>query len=307
MHILIAGGSGLLGSTLSRRFCAKDHKVTILTRAPEKVHLPRGARAIAWDASTTNYWPESLKPIDAVINLAGEHISGTGLVPKSWTESHKRRMRESRIQSSEVLVKWIKSCESPPKIYIGQSGIDYYQHSHHATDETGKKGEHFLSTLAQDWEESTAGLKDTTLRRIITRTAPVMHPDRPPLLQWLWSSHGFLGGIAGDGEQYVSWIHISDYADILVNMILNESYRGTYNVCAPNPLPYKKLMEAVGKVTGKPIWMKQPAYMIKKIMGEASTLALDSRNVIPGRILEETPYDFQYPEFEPAIQNLSNL
>ncbi len=307
MHILIAGGSGLLGGMLSRRFASRDIPVTILSRTPENVNLPRGARALPWDGRSTEGWSERVKPIDAVINLTGEHISGTGLVAKSWTESHKKAMRDSRILSTKALVEWIHQVEHKPKVFIQQSGIDYYAFSKNPTTEQGPLGDSYLSKLAQDWEGAAHGLNDIPIRFITTRTAPVMHPDRPPLLQWTWASYGYLAGIAGDGEQYFSWIHISDYANIIVDMVLNESYRGAYNVCAPNPLPYKDIMQAIGNVTGKPVWMKQPAELIKQILGEASTLALDSRHIVPQRLLDESPFTFEHPVFEKAISHLVNL
>lgn len=307
MHVLIAGGSGLLGGMLTRKFTSKDIAVTVLSRTPENTIMPKGARVVAWDAKTTEYWAEKIKPMDAVINLTGEHISGTGLVAKSWNDAHKKAIKDSRVDATKALVEWIQNTDHVPKVFIQQSGIDYYALSPKPTGEDGPKGDSFLSQVAQEWEAAAHGIDNLPIRFITTRTAPVMHPDRPPLLQWTWSSYGFLGGIAGDGTQMFSWIHIEDYCNVVVEMVLNDSYRGAYNVCSPQPLSYEKLMKGIGNVTGKPIWMKQPEALIKSILGEASTLALDSRCVVPTRILNETPFTFKHPEFEKAIDHLINL
>jgi len=307
MHVLISGGSGLLGSTLARRLCAKEIAVTILSRTPELVHLPRGARAVKWDAKSTAEWPEKLKPIDAVVNLCGESLAGKGLLTKSWTDAHKQKVRNSRLESSAALCEWIEQSRTKPKIFIQQSGIDYYQYSRAQTDEHGEKGSGFLSQLAQDWEASTAALDTTDMRYITTRTSPVLHPDKPPLLQWLWATQSLLGGVAGNGRQYLSWIHVGDYADIVTQMLTQDDFHGTYNLCAPNPLMYEDAMLALGKVLNRPIWLPQPKKLLQSIMGEASTMALDSRRVIPKRLTEEHQVKFTYPTFAEAVTQLTKI
>ena len=188
-------------------------------------------------------------------------------------------------------------------MFIQQSGIDYYScNTEEAVNESSKHGNTFLAELAKDWENSIKIPSKRKTRLIITRTAPILHPKRPPLLQWLWSTALFAGATVGDADQYISWLHHDDYAPIIDQLIRSPKASGVYNLCAPTPIRYKDMMYIIGHAYRRPIWLHFPSFMIRALLGEASTLALDSREVIPEKLLNEK-IAFRFPSFQVAMND----
>ena len=309
MRIVIAGGLGFLGTKLTHYW--RNHHVIILTRSQHNnlpVPLPKHVQIISWDGENPGAWCEQLNAlpkIDAVINLCGSSIGGTGFIPKMWSEQTKKTIYDSRIKSSKALNVWLAQTKRPPKVFIQQSGIDYYPcNTEEAVTENSQPGDSFLAKLAQDWEKCIEIPAKSKTRLIITRTAPIFHPKRPPLLQWLWSTYFYGGATIGSSEQYISWLHHDDFAPIIDKLIQSKKAKGAYNLCAPAPIQYIDMMKIVGEVYKRPIWLYVPGCFVRAALGEASTLALDSREVIPEKLLDEK-FDFQYPHFQAAMLDFS--
>lgn len=296
MHILIAGGSGFLGSYLIKSLVQAQHSITLLSRHPERVDAPTGVKVVYWDGDNVQLPPQD-KPIDAVINLCGLSIA------RYWSKSAKQAIRNSRIKPSQTLVKWLCQLEKKPELMLQISGIDYYDMSSEQCSETDKNGDHFLAQLSKDWEATVQPLKSTSMRVIIARLAPVLAASHPPLQPLLLATKCCAGAIIGDGKQYFSWIHHSDFTNIIGNMLMHSSYQGIYNLCAPNPVPYSTLMQALAKACNRPLWLRVPAWSLTNTLGEMATLVVDSRKVFPKRLLDAKT-SFQFPTIEAAMDNL---
>jgi len=297
VHILIAGGSGFLGSYLADHLAENGIDVTLLTRKPKKQQAKNHIKIVYWDGKVLRLPPID-KAIDAVINLCGESIA------QWWTPSAKKNIRDSRIIPSKTLVNWCRTTEKKPKTFIQISGIDFYQLDSEQCTESDACGDTFLAKLSKDWEETTNPLQNTPTRLIIARLAPVLAKTHPPLLPLLLATRCFLGSIAGSGEQYFSWIHHQDFTTIMQRMLQDSQYQGIYNVCAPHPIPYKTFMETLADVCKRPLWLKIPDWILKKLLGDMSSLILDSRNVLPHKLLAQD-YAFQYPEIHQALTQIT--
>ena len=309
MRIVIAGGTGFLGSELVKQL--HQDKIVILTRDPQHArHLSslNHVEIIRWDSTQVGNWCDQLNnlpSIDAVINLCGESIGGTGLIPKKWDADTKKKIRDSRILSSQILSQWLAKSQHKPKVFIQQSGIDFYPcNSDRALDESAPAGTSFLAKLAQAWESSITLPEKSSTRLVLTRTAPILHPDRPPLLQWLWSTYLFGGATVGSGQQYVSWLHYKDYAPIIEKILRNPEASGPYNLCAPEAISYQNLMQTIGKHYSRPIWLHIPTGALQLILGEASTLALDSRQITPQKLLDDHT-NWLFPDFNAAMEDFN--
>jgi uncharacterized protein (TIGR01777 family) len=295
MHILIAGGRGFLGSYLAKSL-SQHHEVTILSRNPEKTTPKPRINIAFWDGKNLKLSPKS-RPVDAIINLSGLSIA------RFWSKSTKKALRESRIIPTKTLVNWIKQQDKKPKVMIQVSGIDYYDMKTPVCDENSAQGHTFLAQLANDWEAATQGLGQSNTRLIIARLAPVLALTHPPL-QPLWlSTRCFAGSIIGDGKQYFSWIHHQDFTSIMQHFLEQESHHGIYNVCAPHPVSQREMMQSLAECAKRPLLLSMPEWAAKTLMGEVSTLVLDSRNVVPKRLLQAN-YTFTFPTIQKALQNL---
>ena len=297
MHILIAGGSGFLGGYLADHLSKNGIDVTLLTRKPKKQIARNHVKIVYWDGKELRLPPID-KAIDAVVNLCGESIA------QWWTPRAKKTIRDSRITPSKALVSWCRTTERKPKAFIQISGIDFYRLDSEQCTESDTCGNTFLAKLSKDWEETTKPLQNSPTRLIIARLAPVMAKTHPPLLPLLITTRFFLGSIAGSGKQYFSWIHHQDFTAIMHQMLQDTEYQGTYNVCAPHPIPYKTLMETLADIYKRPLWLKIPDWILKKMLGDMASLILDSRKVLPHKLLEQN-YTFQYPEIHQALTQIT--
>lgn len=296
MHILIAGGSGFLGSYLIKSLIQAQHNITLLSRHPERVDAPTGVKVVYWDGNKVQLPPQD-KPIDAVINLCGLSIA------RYWSQSAKQAIRDSRIKPSQALVKWLCQLEKKPQVMLQISGIDYYNMPSEQCSETDNNGDHFLAQLSKDWEATVKPLQETNMRMVIARLAPVLATSHPPLQPLLMATKLGMGAIIGDGKQYFSWIHHHDFTNIVNHMLVDSNYQGIYNVCAPNPVPYTTFMQVMAKACNRPLWLRIPRWALTKTLGEMATLIVDHRKVFPKR-LQEANTNFKYPTIEAAMDDL---
>lgn len=295
MHILIAGGSGFLGRYLARHLAKKGQEVTILSRRPESVDAQNGIKVAYWDGISVQLPPQD-KPIDAVINLCGLSIA------RFWSPKAKQAITDSRIQPSQALANWIRSSDKKPQVMIQISGIDYYDMLSEKCQESDPNGHGFLAKLAQEWENTTQPLQKTPTRLVIARLAPVLAKTHPPLKPLSISTKLYAGAMIGDGKQYFSWIHHDDFTGIMEKMLTDHTYSGTYNVCAPHPIPYSTFMQTLANIHKRPLWLKIPSWMMQKSLGEMATLITDSRKVYPQKL--QKTYTFQFPTIEQALENI---
>ncbi|HEY3312106.1 MAG TPA: TIGR01777 family oxidoreductase [Anaerolineales bacterium] len=300
MKILIAGGSGFIGSALTRSMLADGHQVWILTRSPARVNLPAGAQALGWDGRSSQGWLDVFNRMDAVVNLVGETV---GQWP--WTEGRKRRIRESRVLGGQAMAEAFKLAESKPPVYIQTSGVGYYGPlGAKAVTESARAGKDFSAQVAVDWEASSASVDAIPgVRRAVIRNAIVLDTNKGILPLMALPVRLFVGGQMGSGQQGVSWIHIDDEVRAIRFLIENEGGRGIFNMCAPQPVSSAVFMRSLAKALGRPYWMPAPAFALKLILGEMSSMLLEGQYVLPQHLLD-LGFVFKFTDVERAFGDL---
>jgi uncharacterized protein (TIGR01777 family) len=302
-HVLITGGTGLIGTALSAELVRAGHEVTVLTRNPANARrLPEKVKAEQWDGRTAEGWGHLVNGASAVVNLAGASI---GIPPIPWTADRKRRIRASRIDAGHAVVAAVCAASDKPGVVIQSSAIGYYGlHGDEIVTEAAPSGQDYLSSVTVDWEVSTAEVETVGVRRAIVRTGlPVSRAGG--VLPWLsLPFRFFVGGPLGSGRQWISWIHIADEVGAIRFLIEQESARGAYNLTAPNPLTNRDFARVLGRVMKRPALIPVPGVAMKLALGEmAELLLLGGQRVLPAR-LSEAGYGFQFPDAQSALQDL---
>lgn len=308
MRIIMPGGSGQVGRILARHFHAHGHAVTVLSRVPR----PAPWRVIAWDGLTPGEWTAELEASDVCINLAGRSVNCR------YNRENRRAIYESRVQSTRLLNQVIASLDRPPRLWVNASTAAIYSHaSDHATDETnGVVGGNepglpsswkFPFEVARAWEEAFFSTATPRTRKIATRSAIILSPDRGGIFDVLlgFVRHG-LGGRQGSGAQYVSWIHEADFLRAAELLIAREDFSGVVNLTSPNPLPNSEFMQALRAAWGTRIGLPSPAWTVgiaAFLLRTEPELVLKSRRVVPGRLVE-AGFQFLFPDWPAAAREL---
>ena len=307
MYIVITGGTGRLGTRLTRRLVEDGHQVVVLSRSPEEKRelVPPGAEIVLWDAATGDGWLEHANAADAIVNFAGEDLAGGSFIPKRWTDERKRRIRQSRRDVGEAVVDAVERAENKPAILLQASASGYYgtDLSSERKPEGTPPGDDFLAKACMEWEASTAPVEDMGVRRIITRTGIVLDRNEGPLPRLLLPVKMFVGGPLGTGDQYYPWIHVEDAVRAYMWLLENENAQGPYNISAPRPVTNRELVKTMGEVMNRPTLIPAPGFALRLALGEVSTLVLEGQRMVPER-LEQTEYQYEHPELKPALEDL---
>lgn len=296
MNILIAGGSGFLGTALTKSFVSDGHKVFILTRGARK---NQNAETIQWDAKTTNGWGHRIHEMDVVI-----HITGRSLSTFPWTSATKKSFLDSRLIPGLALASAIQASAKRPNVFIQASGINYYGLSGNLADESTPPADDFLAQLSVQWENATKLLDELGVRRIVTRSAPVLGEGAALLNLMALPIKLFFGGRFGSGKQAMPWIHIQDWVGAIRYLIANEQARGAYNLIAPAQTSNAEFNQTIAQVLHRPYWFPYPEFLLRNILGEMSVLILDGRFSQPKRLIE-AGYQFQFPGLKEALEDLT--
>ena len=300
VHITITGGTGLIGRALATDLVAADHKVTVLSRSPERATgLPDGVHIERWDARTAEGWASLADGADAIVNLAGESIAAG-----RWTAERKRRIRESRLNAGRAVVQAVEMAGDKPRVVIQASGVGYYgpQADQEITEEA-LPGDDFLAQIAREWEASTEPVEAMGVRRAIIRTGVVLSTRGGALPRMLLPFRLFVGGPLGSGRQWLPWIHLADEVAAIRFLIEMAEVAGVFNLTAPNPLTNAGFGQVVGRVMGRPSFMPTPAFAMRAAFGEMATLLLDGQRAVPKRLLD-LGFQFRFPHAEAALQDL---
>jgi len=302
VKILIAGGTGLIGSALAESLLTTGHQVGIISRSPDSVdpaYLP-----VSWEESSLL---EGLVDADVVINLAGARLAGENplqLIRLRWTPRRKQAIIASRLTVGKELVKAIKKLDRKPGVFIQASAIGYYGNQGMTTaDENTSSGEDFLAEVCRGWESSTAELEELGVRRLVIRIGLVLSAKGGLLPLLALPFRLLVGGKIGSGRQIFSWIHIQDIVNSIQFLINEPKAEGIYNLTAPNPVSNTEFAQSLGKSLHRPVWFPVPAAAMKVALGEASTLALEGRPVYPDRLLK-SGYQFKFPVLEESLADL---
>jgi hypothetical protein len=299
MRIIITGGTGLIGTVLSKKLLEDGHEVIVLSRNPAKAKMPNGVRAEKWDAKTPDGWGSLINNDTAIVNLAG-----AGIADKRWSEERKKLLHDSRVDAGQAVTKAIVTAEQKPKVLIQSSAIGFYgTHDDIKFTEDDNAGNDFMAKLCQEWETSTASVEEMGVRRVIIRTGVVLSNDGGAFPRMSLPFKLFVGGPVGKGKQWLSWIHIDDTVNGIRYFIGNENTSGVYNLTAPHPHTNKQFGKVIGKVLGRPSFMPVPGFAMKLLFGEMSVVLLEGQQVLPAK-LEATDFSFKYPELETALREL---
>ncbi|HLY72213.1 MAG TPA: TIGR01777 family oxidoreductase [Puia sp.] len=306
--ILITGGTGSIGRSLSEKLLRKGYEVMVLSR--EKASLANGessAKIITarWDIEKQSIDEHAIRNADCIIHLAGANIA-----KKRWTEKRKKEILESRTKSSALIVKALNEIPNHVKTVVCASAIGWY-----GQDLTIPPARYFLETDSSDndflgetcrlWEESIESVKGLNKRLVKIRTGIVLNHGRGALKEFSRSLRFNIAAILGSGEQMISWIHIDDLCSIYMEAVEHENVSGVYNGVAPIPVNNKELTLAIArKLKGKKyIPVHVPEFILKMALGEMSTEVLKSCTVSCDKI-KNTGFQFLYPGIESALKDL---
>jgi len=294
MKILIAGGSGFLGQTLTTRFAQNNHQVFILTR-----QAPKSANQIQWDARTSDGWTGRLEEMDAVI-----HLTGYGLEHWPWTQRQKQRFIDSRVIPGLALASAFGKVSRRPGIFIQTSGINRYGlRGEGLANESTPPAEDFPAQLTVKWEDATKSIEELGVRRIITRNAVVLAKRGGLFPLMALSVRLFFGGKFGDGKQSMPWIHIADYVNAIQFLLENQNTQGAYNLIAPALTSNAEFMRVIAKTIHRPFWFHTPKALLQLTLGEMNVMLTEGRYSEPKRLLE-LGYQFQFGKLGDALKDL---
>lgn len=304
MRVLITGGTGLIGTALAQNMVQDGHEIVVLSRNPSGRKLPLGVKAEKWDGKTAAGWGHLADGAGAIVNLAGENISGTGMLPARWTADRKRRIAESRLHAGEAVVAAVQQAAIKPKMVYQASGSDYYGWGDKEFTEDDAPGNTFLASVAAgSWEPSTAVVEDYGVRRVIGRQAPMLSMAGGPLPFSVFQFKFFLGGRLGSGNQWMSWVHIEDAVRAIRFLVENEQAQGVYNIAAPHAVTNKEFTRVLSEVMKRPALIPAPAFALKMALGEIASLVLEGQRISTQK-LGDLGFQYKFPDLREALQDL---
>ncbi len=308
MKIIIPGGSGQVGTILARAFHTAGHEVVILSRRPAKAPW----RVMEWDGQTLGAWTTEIEGVDVVINLAGRSVNCR------YNAENRRLIKESRVKSTRVLGDAIARASRPPRVWLQAGTATIYAHRYDAPNDeaTGvidgsEPGApdtwRFSIDVATAWERAFNESVTPNTRKVLLRSAMIMSPDRGGVFDTLLTLARYgLGGSAGDGRQYVSWIQDQDFIRAVYWLIEHDEIEGPVNLAAPNPETNAEFMRMLRSAAGVSFGLPATALMLEIgafFLRTETELILKSRRVIPGRLME-SKFVFQFPAWAEAARNL---
>jgi uncharacterized protein (TIGR01777 family) len=296
MTIVLAGGSGFLGSKLAARLQHDRHRVVILTRRPR----PGRESDVGWhpDGSAGSL-AGHLDGVDAVVNLAGE-----GIADRRWSAARKAAIRNSRLMATRTLVRAMATCQTPPRVFVSASGVGYYgARGDEPVTENTPPGSDFLAHLCVEWEEEARGAKRPATRVAMVRSGLVLDAKGGALPRMLPPFRFGLGATIGSGQQGFSWIHVADWVSMVLWLIQSDHAAGPFNATAPQPVTNRDLTQTLGRVLKRPAVLRAPAFVLRLALGEMSHMLITGQRALPARA-EELGFKFGFRALEPALQDI---
>lgn len=308
MRIVIAGGTGFLGSPLADVYAKDGHDVRILTRglpSGDERHdsgtsVP-GITRVGWKPDgKSGPWAAVLDGADAVINLAGESIG-----ERRWTPQRKAQLRDSRIVPTRSLVAALAAVGIPPPVFVSGSGVGYYGASgDESKTEASPAGDDFLAHLCEDWEAEARRAESPSTRVVLMRSGLVLERSGGALAKMMTPFRLFAGGPMGSGRQYMSWIHRHDWIEMARWIVETPAATGPINATSPGPVTNREFARALGGALRRPGFVPAPAFALKLLLGEmAVPLVLTGQRVLPARA-QALGYHFRYPDLGQAFRGI---
>ncbi len=309
MKVVIPGGSGQVGVILARAFHERGDEVVVLSRTQNK-GLPW--RSMKWDGETLGDWASEFEGADAVVNLAGQSVNCR------YTARNRRVIIDSRVKSTQIVGQAISQSNNPPRVWLQASTATLYAHRYDEPndEETGIIGGSELNApdtwrfsidVVKKWERELNAAATPNTRKVLMRSAIIMSPNPGgPFDILLRLVRLGLGGSAGDGKQYVSWIHDQDFVSAVDWLMQHDDLAGPLNLAAPNPLPNAEFMQTLREAWGARFGLPATGWMLELgawALRSETELVLKSRRVIPTRLLD-SGFTFQFPAWADAAQDL---
>jgi len=293
-HILIAGGTGLIGSRLTQLLIANGHKVSYLSRKPGNYH---GITAYKWDPAKGMMDSKALDTVTHIVSLAGESIANG-----RWTKEFKEKVITSRLQAAKTIRNALLNNEHEVEAIVAASAIGFYgSEKNKIFDEDDNLGVGFLSETTKQWEDA---YNDMPIRTTLLRIGIVLDKDGGALPQMAMPVSFGIAPIIGSGKQMMSWIHLNDLCIIFTSALFDDKYHGKINAVASNPVSHKEFMQTLKKVVCPyALTIPTPAALIRLILGEKSALVLDDTHVSNKKLMR-LGFEFEYPTLQVALKNI---
>ena len=311
--VILAGGSGFVGTMLARRFRAEGWSVVVLTRGPAAQRTD-GIVEVQWPSRpvigstpmsyrTHGTWVQAIDGADAIVNLAGRSVDCV------HSAENRRQILDSRLDSVRVLGAALEQCRQMPAVWVQASAVGFYgSRNVPACDEKCVAGETFLAGVCAQWEAAFAAHCPVSVRPVVLRLGTVLGNDGGAFPALARITRCFLGGAAGTGRQGISWIHRADLEEIVQAAVVRETMRGAYNAVAPEPVDNAEFMRTLRQVLRRPWCPPAPAAGValaaKFILRTDPSLVLEGQFIVPARLLEEG-FRFKYAQLAAALRNLA--
>lgn len=299
MNILVAGANGFIGPALVRELAGRGHGIVALVRNVDASSelFPPGVVVEAWDGRTSGDWRLHMENVDAVVNLAGASI-GAG----RWTERRKKLILESRINATRAIVQAIRASKRPPRVLVNASAVGYYGMSGEGVvTEESDPGNDFLAKTCQMWESEANVGRESNVRVVFPRFGVVLAAGGGALKKMLLPFELFVGGPLGSGRQWYSWIHRDDAIGAILHFVEHAEIEGAVNVVAPESATMAAFAKELGRVLGRPSWMRVPAWVLKLLLGEMAGMILEGRQIKPVRLIR-SGFAYRYPTLRGALE-----
>jgi uncharacterized protein (TIGR01777 family) len=288
MRIVIAGGTGFLGTALTASLRAARHDVAVLSRHP------RRTGDVTWNPDRQEGWPRVVADAHAVINLAGESIAGG-----RWTPERKAGIRTSRVKATRALATAILRAHRKPAVFLSGSAVGFYgPRGDEPVTEATPPGSDFLATVCREWETEALAAKSVT-RLALLRSGMVLAREGGALPRMALPFQFFAGGPVGSGRQGISWIHLADWIG-MVTWALTEDVSGPLNVTSPEPVSNREFAHALGGALRRPAFLTAPEFAVRLALGEMADVVLTGQRVLPAKA-EGLRFRFRYPDVREAL------
>jgi uncharacterized protein len=302
--VLIAGGTGLIGTALTKALVQKTYEVVVLSRS-KRPSSEKNISYSVWDVANQTIDEQVVKNADYIIHVAGANVG-----EKRWTEKRKKEIVDSRVQTAYLIAKALRKIPNKVKAVISSSAIGYYGPDPQIPNpnpfvETDPPFNDFLATTVKQWEDAMQPVKELGKRLVFFRTGIVLSNEGGAYKEFKKPLKFGMASILGNGQQVISWIHIKDLVRLYIEAIENENWNGVYNAVAPNPVSNQQLVKEMAKQsTGLHLTAKVPSAILKVVLGEMSIEVLKSTTVSSNKA-QENGFPFLFPTIQEAIASLS--
>ena len=294
-NYLITGGTGMVGTQLVEAIVQSDSHITILTRQDKTTSHPK-ITYVNWSKPD---WEAQVPNIDIVINLAGASLN------KRWTKSYKQKIMVSRLQSTQALFELFEGREQKPSVFFNASAVGYYKPDLYRTYTELYKTLpfDFLSEVVYQWERLARQFESLGTRVVIGRFGMVLSNEGGALPMMKLPYEFYVGGKIGSGRQWYSWIHIDDLTRAILHTINTEDAHGVFNFTAPIVEHQNLFGYTLARISHRPHYTWVPSIALRIILGQMSTVILDTQKVIPNK-LQAIDFKFKYPDLKIALEDL---